>query len=139
MRAGPFRVELADAPHIVLSKLAQPLAQFISGISKCVEPGFVIALDCCRIFYAPVNPMRCARKHRTALVRVITNRNYKVKSLSYKLVDRLRAMLRNVYPDFFHYFDSFGPNLSGRYTGAGHFDPIAGNFAQQPFRHLAAG
>src|SRR5579883_1063427 len=78
------------------------------------------------------------RVNRAVLARVIADGQDVVEPLAGKLVERFRAMMREIHTNLSHYGDRFRTDDGGAGAGAVDFELVASVVTQKPFGHLAA-
>ncbi len=93
----------------------------------------------CRIVKAPMVPVYLTGEYWTGLVGISANGDDGFDFLGQKFIHVLRAMSRNVDPDFPHYLDRLRMNITGR-LGAGAFnaEKISSSRTQNAFGHMAS-
>src|SRR5207244_8453186 len=106
-------------------EFANSLVQIVPRVTEGIELRFLRA-EPDRIFDAPMNSFGRTGKDRATLTCVIADRNYIVKGSVQKLIQRLRAMIRNIDPDLIHHRDSLRPKVGGKGAGAENFKALAG-------------
>ena len=85
-----------------------------------------------------MNTLCVCGEHGALFVGVVTNGDHVIEVLVSELVYRLRTVFRDVDAEFAHRLDCLWSYLRRRDTRTRNFETIAGEIAQQSFRHLAA-
>ena len=80
----------------------------VTDPSKSCQPLFFRALHGRRIFEALMETVSVSRVKRTALFRVVTDRQHIIEDLVSKFIDVLRAVALDVDASLFHDRDFFG-------------------------------
>src|SRR5207248_1227003 len=120
------------------NELAQTRAQFIAHATKDCKPRRLIARRRSRVIKTPMDALRRSRKDGAMLARVIADRDHVIERLSDELINRLRALRRDVYADLPHRRYRFRPHTRRLRARAEDLEARAAIVAQQPFGHLAA-
>src|SRR5207253_1688659 len=118
-------------------EIVYPRSNLITGPAEYLEPLLLGALGLGRIVEAPMKVVRSTRKDRAGFARSVANSNDVIESFTGHLINRLRALLSNIYSHFGHH-----PNcqwVNPRRIGSSAFglELVAGKLAQEPFGHLA--
>jgi hypothetical protein len=72
-----------------------------------------------------MDALRCGRKDGANFLGIITDGDYIIERLPRELVHGLRAVARNIEPDFFHHGNGLGPYVAGFCPGAEDLKSIA--------------
>src|SRR4029079_2308437 len=99
----PRRDELS--PLQIARERGDVSPELIAGLTECLEPGLLAALDRGRIGDAPVECLERAAKERARFLRLVASRDHDVEMLVGELVDRFAALRRDVEPELAHHPD----------------------------------
>ena len=89
-----------------------------------------------RVLKRPMEPLRRSGENWALLARLIADCNHEVKLLAYEVVQRLRAMSRDVDTQFPHHLDGLRTDLGRLRAGRKHLESFASFVSYQPFGDL---